>query len=341
MPSLTIGLDEELSDQRSNQVAYKLSIENTSTQVIHLQSVNPQLPSGATLHEVTDISLAQTSARRASLITELNDLLRGFLWVSSEDFRKVWVQQTKDTWNELLNVSFAFRLYAAMLTFRFASIRNLQAEVGRRYESSRFKILSTADARAAYQRWMQNAKDPEIIRSMFEAKLEQLERIEEQLGEVGLTAIEPGSRFSATYVIRFIRGVLEPRKYEMAFNATFLEKDDPTEQSSSTATNVQISPHPLSLSIVAAISAVLGVLLRGPLGGASKGPLTDLLLLAQSGELLIAPVLAIIFFNVYEYTSVGKELKIGVSWRSALLIGALCGLAQDRVLAALKALIGA
>lgn len=94
MPSLTIGLDEELSDQRSNQVAYKLSIENTSTQVIHLQSVNPQLPVAATLHEVTDISLAQTSARRASLITGLNDLLGG-LWVSSEEFRKLWVQQSK------------------------------------------------------------------------------------------------------------------------------------------------------------------------------------------------------------------------------------------------------
>lgn len=188
---------------------------------------------------------------------------------------------------------------------------------------------------------MQNAKDHEIVRSMFEAKLEQLERIEEQLGEVGLTAIEPGSRFSATYVVRFVRGVLEPRKYEMAINATFLEKDDPTEQSSSVAANVQISPHPLSLSIIAAFSAVLGVLLRGSLGGASKSPLTELLLSAQSGELLIAPVLAVIFFNVYEYTSVGQELKIGVSWRSALLIGALCGLAQDRVLAALKALIGA
>jgi hypothetical protein len=62
---------------------------------------------------------------------------------------------------------------------------------------------------------------------------------------------------------------------------------------------------------------------------------------ARSGQLLVGPVIALIFFNVYEYTSVGKDLGMSVSWRSALLIGALCGLAQDRVLAALKALIGA
>src|SRR5260370_28516218 len=132
---------------------------------------------------------------------------------------------------------------------------------------------------------MQNAKEHEVIRSNFEAKLEQLERIEGQLGEAGLTAIEPGSNFSATYVIRFIRGVLEPRKYEIAFNATYLENDNPTEQSSSAATHVQISPHPLSLSIVAALSAVLGVLLRSSLGG-SKDPLTDRLLVVRSGGIL-------------------------------------------------------
>jgi hypothetical protein len=48
----------------------------------------------------------------------------------------------------------------------------------------------------------------------------------------------------------------------------------------------------------------------------------------------------LIFFNAYEYTSMGKGVGMPISWRSALLIGALCGLLQDRVLAGLKAFFG-
>jgi hypothetical protein len=110
-------------------------------------------------------------------------------------------------------------------------------------------------------------------------------------------------------------------------------------RSVSTATNVQISPYPFSLTIVAVLSALLGVLIRVSLEGA-KDPLANLALLAGSGQLLVGPIVALIFFNVYEYTSLGKGITMSVSWRSALLIGALCGIAQDRVLAALKALIG-
>ena len=122
-----------------------------------------------------------------------------------------WVQQTREAWNDLLKVGVVLRFYLVLLSFRVANLRSLQAQVRKRFESSRFKISSASDARSAYSRWMQNAKEQEVIRSNFEAKLEQLERIEGQLGEAGLTAIEPGSNFSATYVIRFIRGVLEPR----------------------------------------------------------------------------------------------------------------------------------
>jgi hypothetical protein len=297
------------------------------------------VPVGASLLEVTDISLAETNARKAELIEELNNLLREFLWVVSKPFREAWLAQTKETYQELFSVTGLFRFYLQVLF----NPRHWQAAMKRLFESFRFKISSASDARSAYGRWMKDTSEYETIRSLFEAKLEQLDRIEGQMGEgdsSGLTAIEPGSHFAATYVMRFSRGVLEPRKYQVSFKATYHESDSPTEQSGSTATNVQISPYPLSLSIVAIISAVLGVLLRLSLAG-SQNPLSDLVSSAVSGQLLVGPVIALIFFNVYEYTSVGKELGISISWRSALLIGALCGVAQDRVLAALKALIGA
>jgi hypothetical protein len=339
MTSPVLKLEEQLSDQRSNQIAYKVTIENTDPKPIRLQSVVPRVPVGASLLEVTDISLAETNARKADLIEELNQLLREFLWVVSQQFRETWLEQTRETYKELFSVTGIFRLYFQMIF----NARHWQATMKRQFESFRFKISSASDARSAYERWMKNATEHEAIRSLFEAKLEQLERIEGQMGEgdsSGLTAIESGSHFAATYVMRFSRAALEPRKYQVSFNATYQVSDSPTEQSASAATNVQISPYPLSLSIVAIISAILGVLLRLSLAG-SQDPLHDLILSASSGQLLVGPVIALIFFNVYEYTSVGKDLGIAISWRSALLIGSLCGVAQERVLAALKALIGA
>jgi hypothetical protein len=340
MASLALKLEEQLSDQRSNEIAYRLTIENTDSKPIRLQAVVPRVPVGANLLEVTNSSLAETSARKAELIAELTLLLRQYLWVVSEEFRKQLVERTSEKYKEFYgSLGSILRMVVKLLVGPWTWV----GDISRYFESFQFNIHSASDARSAHARWMTNVNEHVAIRSLFEAKLEQLERIEAQMGggdNPGLTVIEAGSYFAATYVIRFSRGVLEPRKYQVGFNATYQEPEKSAEGSASTATNVQISPYPLSLSIVAVASAILGALLRLSLGG-SHNPLADLILSATSGELLVGPVIALIFFNVYEYTSVGKELGISVSWRSALLIGAVCGIAQERVLAALKALFGA
>lgn len=339
MPSPKFKLEEQLSDLRSDQIAYKLTIENPDSKAIRLLSVEPRVPVGASLLKITDTSLAEANARKAELIDELNRLLRQFLWVTSETFRKTWIDQQREAVKEIFSVTGIFSLYFQMMF----NNKNFQARMKREFESLAFKIASASDARSAYVRWMEKSSGHEAIQTLFDAKTVQLESVEALMDESdrpGLTAIEGGSFFTATYVMKFDRRVLEPRKYQVGFDATYLPPDANSPQSSSTATNVQISPYPFSLSIVAIAAALLGVLLRVSLGGEPE-PLQEMFVLAKSGQLLVGPILALIFFNVYEHTSIGKGIGISVSWRSALLIGALCGLAQDRVLAALKALIGA
>jgi hypothetical protein len=48
---------------------------------------------------------------------------------------------------------------------------------------------------------------------------------------------------------------------------------------------------------------------------------------------------ALVVFNVYEHIGLRDRFKVPVSWRSALLIGILCSLFQDRLLAALGTLL--
>jgi len=331
-------LEEQLTDLRSDQIAYKLTIENPDLKPIRLLSVEPRVPVGASLLEITDTSLAEANARKAELIEELNRLLRQFLWVTSETFRETWIDRQKEVIKEVFSFSGFFYFYFQLI-FRN---KTWQARMKREFDSFAFKVASATDARSAYTRWIEKTDGHDAVRTLFEAKTDQLERVESRMDEgdrPGLTSIEAGSFFTATYVLKFTRRVLEPRKYQVAFDTTYVHPDAGAPQSTSTATNVQISPYPFSLSLVAIIAAVLGVLLRISLAGV-QDPLRSMLAQAQSGQLLVGPIVALIFFNAYEYTSLGKGIGMSLSWRSALLIGALCGVAQDRVLAALKALIG-
>ena len=84
---------------------------------------------------------------------------------------------------------------------------------------------------------------------------------------------------------------------------------------------------------------MLGVIIRIALEG-QPDLLSAVSIYAKSGQILVGPITAFVFFNAYEYTSLGKGIGLSVSWRSALVIGVACGLAQERVLGALKALVG-
>ncbi len=189
---------------------------------------------------------------------------------------------------------------------------------------------------------MENHVGFEAIRSLYLAKVEQLERLESRMDEGErrvLATIEPGQAFTSTYVIRFLRGRFEPQKYQVGIDIVYDDSSPDGPQATGASAAVQISPYPSSLSLIAICSSLLGVLLQRALLG-SEAPLSDLSNMLIGGRILVAPAVALIFFNGYEYTALGKNLPMTLSWRSALLIGALCGLAQDRILAALKALIG-
>jgi hypothetical protein len=335
MASPELKIEEQLADSRSDQIAYKLTVSNPDSQPVRLLSIQPRVPIGASVLEITDSSLAQANAQKAKLLEELNRLLRQFLWVTSEAFRQEWTDRQKELFKEIFSVAGIITAYVQIFTGSY------QTRMRREFDSFAFGISSAADARSAYEKWMATTNQHEAVKTLFEEKTKQLERVEGRMDESerpGLTSISPGGYFTATYVMKFSRKAFEPRKYQVGFEATYSQSDSPA-QSNSVATTVQISPYPLRLSVVAVFSALLGIIVRLSVNDQSA-PFNEMLRLAQTGQLLVGPIVALVFFNVYEYTTVGKEMAMSVSWRSALLIGALSGLAHDRILLALKALIG-
>lgn len=340
MPIISVTVEEQFEDLRSDHCAYKLVVKNSSDKAVRLLGVEPRIPSDARLIEIIDTSVADTTSRRTILLGELNRLLQQYLLVTSESFRDTHQKVEKERVRALLSPVGIVALYIEILTGSSEWQERLRGEL----ETFSYRISSTSDAEEALRRWLLPISDQkhEIIASLFEAKTLQLSQIEHLMDENerrSLINIEAGGVFTATYVLKFQRRFFDPKKYQLAFDVIYEQTELGAPQTASGVAGIQISPSPFTLSLFAIFAAILGVTLRVSLTGTNDviGALKDL---ALSGQLLVGPIVALIFFNVFEYTSMGKNFaKMSVSWRSALLIGALCGIAQDRILAALKAFI--
>jgi len=264
LATLEFKMEEQLVDARSDQIAYKLTISNPDSQPVRLLSVQPRVPVGASVLEIIDSSLAQANADKAKLMGELNRLLSMYLWVTSEAFRTQWIDRERESFKELFSFTGLMALYFQF----FFRPSTFLARMKRESETFSFNIVSAADARSAYEKWMTKNSDHAAVQTLFDEKTKQLERIEERMDESerpGLTSIAPGGFFAATYVLKFSRRALEPRKYQVGFEAAYSLVDS-SPQSGSVATTVQISPYPLSLSVVAVLSALLGTLVRLSVG---------------------------------------------------------------------------
>ncbi|GFK93146.1 hypothetical protein NNJEOMEG_00977 [Fundidesulfovibrio magnetotacticus] len=113
-------------------------------------------------------------------------------------------------------------------------------------------------------------------------------------------------------------------------------------------TGAIISPVPLVLSLMAVLFSAAGLFIKEKSFVALREVLQSCaaLLSANTVELttnatmlLTSMLLAFIVFNVYEYTSFKDKITMGLNWRSALILGTLCGLAGDKFQNALRALI--
>ena len=133
-----------------------------------------------------------------------------------------------------------------------------------------------------------------------------------------------------------------PRRYNISIDVQY-KTPEGKELVDGAATSVMISPRPYVLSSVAVVASVLGTLLSLVKSNVSEPSDSDYIVRFletwYSGTFIGSAVLALVIFNVYEHIGLRDRFKAPVSWRSALLIGILCGLFQDRLLAALGALL--
>jgi hypothetical protein len=340
MSNVVFQLEEQRSDLRADEIAYRFMAENRGPRPVHVRSLNPQAPEGVTLTEVRDTSDRAVRLRYRTLCDELTGILRSYLMRLDAD-----KQKDKGT---------LVRIFGA----------NGQTE--RTFD---FVVENTHDAGIAIAKWFGTGDNEAAERNLFEAKLQQLVLYEQKLetDDSGGTIITlpSGSQFSTTYVFRFLRGKWDPRTYTVTIEGSYAEEMDTGPgivETMAVSASTTISPRPVALSGVAVIASLLGAILKTALlieeSPASAGVTqtsvvarddvaglagilgTRLLEALVSFEAVAGMVLAFLVFNIYEHTEFGSRVKMGVGWRSALLIGVLAGLFTERFLKALTVFIG-
>ncbi len=346
MPKVLFSLQQQFSDLRSNEIAYEFKIENQGAGPINLLSIIPRIPDKVELIEVKSPSLSAAKEKHRELCEQLTELLKDHVKANSVEAVQKQVQVEVDILKQTLgSLGGLLGLYGQMFTGTLA--KNIKQK--RLLSEVLFlKVDSRRDAETGFNQFLQHLPDGDIRKTVFVAKVEQLVRLEGTLGADGvsepLAVVEPDSFFAMTYILKFPRSVADPKKYNISIETAYGETGKNERHIGGTTTTLIISARPEILTMIAVISSLLGATLRLATYGGSMS--AGMVTFGQIRPALIgwpaltAAITALVFFNIYEFTALGDKFKMSVGWRGALLIGFLCGLSGDRILAALKAFAG-
>ena len=283
-------------------------------------------------------------SKYSKLCSELTALVNDHLLSYSQELRKKHVQIT----NEYLDDVLGGRLgLAGYILKRFRGYYLKSLEQSQAYSESFFYIIeNSSHANDALSFFKEDDLNTKNVLEIFKAKLKQLTELESIMENdptaSSLATIEPDSIFAITYVLEFPRSLIDSKRYNIDIEAVYTEYGKSEKNVGAATTSLIISPKPYILTLIAILGSLLGVLLKVAIEPTSRDSpyfyqSTLHTLVGSVG--ISAVILAIIFYNVYEFTDIGKNIKINIGWRSALLIGALCGLLGDRILSAIQSFL--
>jgi hypothetical protein len=268
MSKLVFRLEEQHSDLRSNEIAYRFVIDNEGDTEIRLISLTPRIPESVDLVEVKSPSLVAIKSKHVELCDELTTILRNYLRVSSDEFRQKLLATHQEAVEKTIAAVERTRFISTLFRImRYTSSKEMERDrevVDETMEAFSYNIENAAHAEMALNKFLSSHSENSMVRSIFEAKWIQLKALEAEMGTdvqaSALATIQPGSFFGMTYILRFPRNMLNSRKFNIAIEGSYIDEDGKTRVGGASASLI-VSPRPIVLTIVAVFASVLGVML--------------------------------------------------------------------------------
>ena len=338
-------LEEEQSTVRSNEVSFKVTILNQTDEKIELQALTPKVPLGVLIEEQEDTFRESNFEKFQDLCEELSELLNNYLKCESDAY------VSRLTQVETVLAEHHLSSVASRLKFLFAISRKstkgvLENKIRRAYDIFRFKFKNYSDAQWAYEKYFKDSEES-VVKGFFEGKLKQLENLNSSIDSSNsncIANIEAGSFYSRNYIIKCKRNMVSEKKFTFSIDGQFVGDSKEKIQRTTVSTTIVISPYPFSLSVAAMISSLFGVILKFTLKEMNISSVSHYF--SELGTTLItgpgisALIISLLFFNILEFTDIGKKLNIGINWRSAMFIGVMAGIMGERLIESMKVLIG-
>lgn len=267
MSDVSLTLLELNPDKRDNQVSYKLEIKNVSpSAVINLLDIQLQLPPKAELKELKSTSGEADRQQKEDLCQQIAQTLSEVLFARSLLYRRKLHDTLLAEFRNLLGSTGFFKVYWSMFRGQFEShIRT--ATVGSR--ALLFKISSADEANTAKRMVFEQTSLPGENANLFtdmervvSLKILQLTTLESKLvtnqrGRAVLGSLQPGGTSSRTYVVKFPRRTWSPSRYNIALDIEYVVGDRTESHKESISESFSISPKSLTLTLSAAIGAIL------------------------------------------------------------------------------------
>jgi hypothetical protein len=337
MPSLDVSIDRQNIDARSSEIQCALRIKNMGDKNIHLISIRTSSASGTRFQRALDTSLEDDRKQLNVVYKQLTGLLR-----------RMRLQR--------IGASNKGRPNMFRSIFEWYQLR-------RPGSSSYVRITDSREAQEYHQIYDNQTRESDPVSqareldSVFTTKLNAAQRLETRLGisQMDITAsmtehladIEPQDEFVKHYVIKCPRKLFVSTTYTLNFDVRYQVGGSPVPLNRSESFPAVISPNPFTISVAAAAFSVLGLVLKVSLDmlkNVNELTLPVIQEMFESGPMILSlvasVVTAILFYNIYEWTELGRRLDSGVGWRSALIIGGICGLLNQKVVAAFEELFG-
>jgi hypothetical protein len=361
-------------EPRSSQFECRVEIENTSQSSLELLSVEVRMPEGVRQQKVFSRNVVDDAAEYRQICAEVGDLLLPSIQKELAK-SKGWSFSAAPVERREARIRVMTADEAARAVQRFVGPLPSSAVPPATDPTS-----DTGGPSPPPQGTAASPAEPEGVLKLLAFKIEQLRAIERRSSNnhtAALATIMGGGKFSRTYIFDAKRRAFNSERYNVAFECSYksgaaiaggsgvpgdLPMEARTRSSTACSISFAITPKWWSMTLVAVGGALLGVALELLLPGQETSSATtsaasaaSLSLAAslhmspqqlEAGKAILASVItAIIFFNIYETTELGKKTEVGkriegqIGWRSALLIGSLCGLVNDKIVGALRALL--
>jgi hypothetical protein len=357
-PGLEITLSARNDDPRSAEFQCVVKIENKTSNDIRIVSLRPIHPPGTSLQRGLDTSVSDEQQRLGLLYSDLGHIVRqATLRMRQEEDKKIG----------------GITYTPAAESGGFGALKKLFRTKHRRHEQRPsvwdVVIHSVGEAEQYFSAFIgrpptnkggcQDTGSFDDLKELFLIKLQSAKQLEEivKADYESKTSfrVDAGAKIERSYVFTCQRRIISAATYNIIFDVDYdiirgdedasmrryIVDEDANRRRYITDITATITPKAFYLSVLAIIAAVLGTLLYYSLPHKDQsGQLvrTEFFNDVSAQAIISAMITALFFYNIYDSTDVGRKLDAGRGWRSALLIGGLSGLVNDKIVQALEAL---